>query len=51
MTVQLVLDIDAGADPLRGWLGDGDRRIAFTGMLELLTALDHLLGRTPPDRG
>ena len=46
MTVRLVLDIEADAEPVSGWLEEpGRRRVAFSGVLELLAALEQALPR------
>ena len=42
--MRLVLDIEPDAQPVRGWLEEPDRRrVAFTGLLELLAALERAL--------
>ena len=47
--MRLVLEIDAGTQPLSGWLEDPDElRVSFTGLLELLAALDRTLAAPPP---
>ena len=48
MTVRLVLEIEADAQPVSGWLEEPDRRrVAFTGLLELLSALDRVTENAP----
>ncbi len=47
--MRLVLDIDSAAQPVSGWLEDSDqRRVAFTGLLDLLAVLERALDGLPP---
>ena len=48
--MRLLLDIDSGQQPICGWLERPcSTRLAFTGLLELLTALEQLLADEPRD--
>ncbi len=49
-----ILHLDAGADPIAGWLrpGPGAASVAFTGYTELLALLERLReATTPADAG
>ena len=46
--LRLVLDIDQRAEPVQGWLEQPARRVPFTGLLELLVALEQALDEHDP---